>query len=1004
MSITKEYLKLSKDYQQQFGENTILYMMVGKFYEVYAILEDDNATNVNIQNATQILTFINTCDFAIGKKSDCSMAGFPELYLDKYVKKMQEIGYTVVVYNQEGTGKNIKRVLSGIFSPGTYFSEEATSLNNNTTCIWMDYIENKGLNNLSKGKYIVIGIANLNVYTGQTSISQFQEVFLDNPTTYDNLERFISIYNPSEVIIISNLDPKLVQNMIQYTNIQSKKTHTIDLNDDIIKGNTKTKAKECEKQSCQETILRKMFDFNYYNQFIEMFYGNHIALQSFCFLLDFILQHNPQLVKNIHPPEFENYTNKLILANHSLKQLHILPENGSKGKYTCVANMLNSCLTPMGKRKFNDTLLSPITNSELLEKEYNMTEYLLSDLEYYKSSLQKPLGTIKDLHKFTRQLYLSKVSPKHCFQVCSNLQTIKNIFTTLNQKPVSRFDSNSDSTFETYMKFHKVDFEQIPSYCEKVMDFITQHLDLELCYGIDQCNLFDTNFIKTGIHNELDEKTQLLHKSTSLLSDLKKYFNNLIAQSEKKSNSTEFVKYHITEKYNYSLVCTSRRAKLLNEMLPAKESIIEFHESKYKLKISKTQFEYKKQTATNVHISDYQIDKLCNNIYTINHSLKDIVGFVYRQFIEQFQQLKYELDQITEFVTLLDVLFNKAMIADKYNYCRPILDTNAEKSFVQATHLRHCIIEQIQQDEELYVANDICLGRDSEKDGMLLYGTNAVGKTSLIRSLGIAVIMAQAGLFVPCSNFVYKPYEYIFTRILGNDNIFKGLSTFAVEMSELRTILRLCNENSLILGDELCSGTEIVSAISIFVAGIQHLSRVQSSFIFATHLHEIVTYDEIKEMLELNLEVKHLEVVYDKEKDMLIYDRKLKDGPGNSLYGLEVCKSLSLSDAFIESAYTIRNKYHNVEYGEYKKSHFNAKKIVSMCEQCGVKKATEVHHLQHQQEANDKGIIKKNNMIFHKNKKANLVSLCDSCHDDFHKTGKQHKKVKTSKGTQLVEI
>jgi DNA mismatch repair protein MutS len=130
----------------------------------------------------------------------------------------------------------------------------------------------------------------------------------------------------------------------------------------------------------------------------------------------------------------------------------------------------------------------------------------------------------------------------------------------------------------------------------------------------------------------------------------------------------------------------------------------------------------------------------------------------------------------------------------------------------------------------------------------------------------------------------------------------------------------------------------------------------------------------------------------------------LKDGPGNSLYGLEVCKSLSLADDFIESAYKIRNKYHNVEHGEYKKSHFNAKKIVSMCEQCGNKIATEVHHLQHQQEANEKGIIKKNNMIFHKNKKANLASLCTECHDNFHKTGKQHKKVKTSKGNQLVEI
>ena len=134
------------------------------------------------------------------------------------------------------------------------------------------------------------------------------------------------------------------------------------------------------------------------------------------------------------------------------------------------------------------------------------------------------------------------------------------------------------------------------------------------------------------------------------------------------------------------------------------------------------------------------------------------------------------------------------------------------------------------------------------RSGILLYGTNAVGKTSLIRALGIAVIMAQSGLFVPCSQFTFKPYNYIFTRILGNDNIFKGLSTFAVEMSELRTILKSANSNSLILGDELCSGTETTSALSIFVASLERLHTLESTFLFATHFHEVLDYEEVKNL------------------------------------------------------------------------------------------------------------------------------------------------------------
>ena len=95
--------------------------------------------------------------------------------------------------------------------------------------------------------------------------------------------------------------------------------------------------------------------------------------------------------------------------------------------------------------------------------------------------------------------------------------------------------------------------------------------------------------------------------------------------------------------------------------------------------------------------------------------------------------------------------------------------------------------------------NDVEMGK--REKGILLFGTNAVGKSSLIKSIGISIVMAQAGLFVPCSNFSYQPYNKIFTRILGNDNLFKGLSSFQVEMCEFKTIDNLSDENSLVLGD-----------------------------------------------------------------------------------------------------------------------------------------------------------------------------------------------------------
>ena len=230
--------------------------------------------------------------------------------------------------------------------------------------------------------------------------------------------------------------------------------------------------------------------------------------------------------------------------------------------------------------------------------------------------------------------------------------------------------------------------------------------------------------------------------------------------------------------------------------------------------------------------------------------------------------------------------------------------------------------------------------------------------------------MAQAGLYVPCSCFFYKPYNKIFTRILGNDNLFKGLSTFAVEMSELRTILTLSDDNSIVIGDELCSGTESDSARSIFTAGVEWLHNSKATFMFATHFHEINDYEEMSELERVKM--MHMAVTYDKKRDLLIYDRKLREGPGDNMYGLEVCKSLNLPDQFLSRAHAIRMKYDPKTSNilAQKKTRYNAKKLKGSCEICGAA-GEEVHHLKHQASADVNQFIESH----HKNHPANLVNF-----------------------------
>jgi DNA mismatch repair protein MutS len=965
-------LKLTKEYSEKYGDKTVVLMMVGSFYEIYG---EKTTTSVSNNDGSFLITgskieeISKLCDLSIAQKTgQYVMAGFTYTKIDKYLKKLQDAGYTAVVITQDPNNPSNRNV-EGIYSPGTFFNTESMEISNNSMCIWIEHIS------YMKNKSIVVGIANVDIYTGRIIMFEYKTEDKHNPTTYDELERYISTYKPSEIIIITNFTEKILDDIINYTGILCKNIHKIILSDDETQnsynrfdGNTTKQlssmvtsnylvnsARKCEKQTYQNEILNKFYKFNIVNSFVELTSTYEYATQAFIFLLQFLYEHNPNLVNKIREPVFDNKSDRVILANHSLKQLNIIEDDNYTGKYSSVSKFLNNCITPMGNRKFKSKILNPIFDCNKLNKEYDITDHIINKKGSY------------DLE--------GKKIPDIC------------------------------------------------DLCKRLQNFIEQHLVIEKCFTVDNMN-YEENFIRPSISEVLDNIVYDYENSYIELQCVQKYFCELISACEKASKSEkkyDYVKIHDTEKMGHSLQTTKRRAKLLEEQLkkniklnnnPIKTEVPLEYETYKKtqsiLLVDLSGITYPVATGSNSSIHSAQIEKICNTIIKSKQKMKIEIEKIFTEFIKNIQNLfEKDIQIIVDTVTMIDVIQNQSYIAIKNKYCKPITkkidngsngDNGSNDSFVRARDLRHCLIEHINTNE-LYVTNDIELGNGAEQNGILLYGTNAVGKTSLIRALGIAVIMAQAGLYVPCSSFEYIPYKSIFTRILGNDNLFKGLSTFMVEMSELRVILKSANNYGLILGDELCSGTEMDSAISIFVAGLKKLHDAKCSFIFATHMHEINKYEEIEDLDRLSM--KHLEVTYNKEKDILIYDRKLKDGPGFSMYGLEVCRSLHLPEDFLKYANEIRLKYRNNDQSLFsaKTSKYNAKKIRNICEICNNQMGTEIHHLQHQKNADKLNFIEH----FHKNHVANLISICEKCHDIIHLEGEQHRKVMTSSGPIIIK-
>lgn len=997
------YLNLTKKYKQEYGEQTVLLLQVGSFFEIYGLLDKDTK---EISGITPIKEISQICNLNIAEKKlaydgySVVMCGYRDYCNEKYLQKITEGEYTAIVYVQEKNGKEVTRKLQGIHSPGTYVSFETDvnpQITNNIMCIWFDLI--KSTQTTTYQQRLIYGVSVINIFTGESFLFEYDCPYLMNPTTFDELERCISIFSPSEVLFISPFQQKDIQKIVQYSGIKTQMIHYISSVDP-----SREKIQNCLKQKYITHILSTFFGEDTYNIHYE--FGEYtIATQSFCYLLNFVKEHDPNLVRKIHIPKFNNSSDRMVLANHTLAQLNIICENSGKqyGNVSSVLSFLNKCMTSMGRRMFQYQITNPTFDHKWLQNEYNMISYMKSIPNFSDiiGELRRQLQSIKDIEKNCRQIVLKKIYPASLYHLYKSIDIIRQIHDSLVSHP----------KINEYLCPDGFDPSKI---CPQILAFLDENLDIEKCRGISSIQTFLENIIQPGISKELDDCISqiIIHKAAFY--NIRDYLSVLLRRELKIKEGDEYIKIHETEKSGKSLQITAKRAASLRLVLADERKLkpiakISGGEQFFDFVLDDIKFI--KASASSEEIHSPLIKDLNHIILKNEEKMCQLIGEVYLQIIQKLEsQFFQQIENLCKYTAKLDVLQSKSYVADRYNYCCPILDATERPSFLSFKEIRHVLIEQINQNE-IYVTNDLDIGGElDQKQGMLLFGTNAVGKTSFIRAIGIAVIMAQSGMFVPCTEFRYKPYRSIFSRILSNDNLFKGLSTFAVEMSELRVILKMADQYSLILGDELASGTETESALSIFAAALTDLDRKKCTYMFATHFHEITEFEEIKNMGSLGL--KHLAVRYDREHDCLVYDRKLKDGQGDRIYGLEVCMSLALPKEIMDMAFEFRNKYFSKTSGElsHKTSQYNAKKIRGICEICDSEPATEIHHLIPQMDADSNGFIGS----FHKNTKANLASICEKCHHKLHHSFDETKpskketvkmvRKKTTKGSILDTI
>ena len=979
-NIYNEYFYNQEKYVGIYGKSTIFFMQIGSFFEAYQTHDEgydlqilSNILNIIVSKKDKSVTCID--------RKNPYMMGFPCISLQKFIKILIDNNYTIIIMEQIlnlNPKQKKEREVTAIYSPSTYINEISKPDSNYLLTIILE--ENIILNSKSKKVYVA-GLSLIEPSTGYIKIHETLSSINDEKISLDEIVKFINSFNPSEIFLITSNITSGLNDIICYLELSNKNyIHKTLENVKSLQGYS-----NFQQISYQTDLLKKIYHIN--SSPIDLLNLEKMTLGRDAFILSllYLSDHNSNLLTNISRPEIYIKEDKMHLGNNPIMQLDIFPKDDKNfysidNSYKSLFDIINQTVTPMGRRFLKNALIEPLILTNQINTRYDIIEYLQKNHNQYDDII----SSIKDTERLDRKINLKNIHPIEFYQwiqfqesslvlleKISNNKILTNLLNIDNKNKISKIQSNLLKMIKYIKSVYKID--ELEKY---LINDITGNIFIE------------------GKNKNIDELQNNIDSCRNFMTSLATILNTILGSKIDKHNKNDLnydqlIKVESNERDGYFLVLSNKRADILKEELDKKDLILV---GKIKIKSSAIKF-IKPLKGSNSKIFCNEIKDQSDKINDYLDEMKTVCKELYISelgiLIENYED---NIKVVSGLIALFDFLLSGAKVANKFFYNKPIINNKFEsKSYFIADKLRHPIIERINLDSE-FIPINIQLGtgtsdieQSSKQDGILLFGLNSAGKSTLQKAIGISILMAQIGYFVPATSFEYYPYNSIFTRISANDNLFKGLSAFTLELAELTAILKRNTKNTLIIADEICKGTEHKSSLIIVMTIIKMLSESETSFITATHLHELGDFKELKELKNVNKY--HLHVEYDEVKNKLIYDRTLREGSGSSFYGLIVAKCLINDIKFSDYANQISKNIKTLDISSDKKSKYNSQLYLQSCAVCSKSPIQgeiplETHHINFQKDCDSFGLIKSKKHL-HKNHLSNLVVLCSKCHDNI---------------------
>ena len=519
---------------------------------------------------------------------------------------------------------------------------------------------------------------------------------------------------------------------------------------------------------------------------------------------------------------------EIMSLNYStVRNLELVRNISNGGEEHTLFGVINRCRTAAGSRRLRNALLQPFKRRDRIETRLAGVDELVRNRNL-SFEIREQTKQLPDLERLAGRLGMGKLNPR---QMAGISQATK---TALKLKEVLA-EANSP---------HLMKIANTLPDCRELFEKIDVALVEEPPMVINKGKIF-----RRGFSEKLDDLNDSIRSARDYIGSLQ--------ETERKRTGITSLKVGFNKVFGYYISVTHPNVHLVPDDYIRKQTLVSAE------RYITPELKEKEQL-----------------IFAAEEKIVELEQQLYLELTEFLNEHIADLLVTAELLAEVDLVSSLAELAVERGYCRPAIFEDTRLNIEEG---RHPVVESVLPSGS-FVANDTTLSTDNDQIAILT-GPNMSGKSTYLRQIGLIVIMAQIGSFVPAARAEIGLVDKVFTRVGAMDDLAGGQSTFLVEMVETANILNNATERSVVLLDEVGRGTSTFDGLSVAWSVVEYINEQNfSRTIFATHYHELTG------MAALYDRIRNFQVAVKKWENNVVFLHKIIPGGCDDSYGIEVAR------------------------------------------------------------------------------------------------------------------